>query len=61
MGDEPRVPPVVRTIAYLVGIVGALGIAPVGLALDLPVVTAVGSALGGVGSAIAFGYRPTAS
>lgn len=55
----PTVPPVVRTVAYLVGIVLGVGVAPALLALGLVPAAGVAAALSGAANAIAFGYRPT--
>ncbi|WP_353708980.1 hypothetical protein ABRQ22_06665 [Cellulosimicrobium sp. ES-005] len=55
----PVVPPTVRTVAYVVGIVAGLAAAPSLLAFDLPAWAAVAAAVSGAANALAFGYNPT--
>lgn len=55
----PTVPPVVRTTAYVVGIIVGIAGAGIGIALELPVVTGICSAIAGACNALAYGYRPT--
>ncbi|MGN7705040.1 hypothetical protein [Cellulosimicrobium sp. 22601] len=56
---SPTVPPVVRTVAYVVGLTFGLGVAPSLIALNLPAWAAVAGAISGAANALAFGYRPT--
>ena len=55
----PTVPAQVRTVAYVVGIVSALALAPSLLAYGLEALAAVAVAVSGAANALAFGYRPT--
>jgi len=57
--DTPAVPPVVRTVAYLVGLTFGLAVAPALMAFDLIAWAAVAVAISGAANAVAFGYRPT--
>lgn len=57
----PAVPARVRTIAYVVGIVSALAVAPSLLAYGQEPAAAVAVAISGAANALAFGYRPTRS
>ena len=54
----PTIPPVVRTVTYVVGILAGAAVTPLALA-GLEVGAASAGALAGACSAIAFGYRPT--
>ena len=56
---SPTVPARVRTVAYVVGIVAALAVAPSLLAYGQEAAAAVAVAISGAANALAFGYRPT--
>lgn len=54
----PVVPEVVRTVAYVVGLLAGLVVAPSLLAYDLAAPAAVAAAVSGGCNALAFGYNP---
>lgn len=56
---QDTVPPAVRTWAYGVGTVLAVGVVPALIAAGLPTAAGVVSGLAGGALALAFGYRPT--
>lgn len=53
------VPPRVRTWAYALGTVAAVGVVPALIAAQLEVAAGIVSGLAGGALALAFGYRPT--
>lgn len=53
------VPPAVRTWAYALGTVTAVGVVPALIAAGLEVAAGIASGLAGGALALAFGYRPT--
>ena len=55
----PTVPPIVRTVGYVVGLTFGLAVAPSLMAFDLIAWAAVAVAISGAANALAFGYRPT--
>jgi len=54
----PTVPPAVRTVAYVVGIVAGAAVTPLTVA-GLEVAASIAGAAAAAAAAIAFGYRPT--
>lgn len=55
----PTIPPRWRTIAYVVGVLAGLVVAPSLAAAGLLVPAAIAGAVSGGANALAFGYRPT--
>lgn len=55
----PTIPPVVRTTAYVVGVVVGITGGGIAIALESPVIGGICAAVAAGANALAYGYRPT--